>query len=142
MRQIDTVIDIDAPARQVWQVLTDFRSYRTWNPFIVDAEGEAVQGARIAITIAAGNRRVKLRPVVQVAARERELRWIGHWIVPGLLDGEHSFRLEQRRESCRLHNAERFTGLLLRRFTDELVEATRQGFIAMNRALKERAEDQ
>jgi hypothetical protein len=141
MRQIETSIDIDAPARRVWFILTDFRSYPAWNPFIIAAEGEPVAGARLKITVAPpGRKPMTFRPVVQVAARERELRWLGKLFLPGLFDGEHAFRLEQRREACRFHHAERFSGLLLDRFGDELFEATLQGFDAMNAALKARAE--
>lgn len=142
MRHIETVIDIDAPARLVWSILTDFRSYAQWNPFIIAAAGEPVQGARLKITVAPpGRKPMTFRPVIQVAARERELRWLGRFFFPGLFDGEHTFRLEQRRDACRFHHAERFSGLLLERLGEPLFEATRQGFEAMNEALKERAED-
>ncbi len=143
MRQIETYIDIDAPARLVWSILTDFPAYPAWNPFIIAAEGQPVPGARLKITIAPpGRKPMTFRPVVQIAARERELRWRGRLFLPGLFDGEHTFRLEQRREACRLHHAERFSGLLLERFGDKLFEATLAGFEAMNAALKARAEEE
>lgn len=141
MRQIETAIDIKAPARRIWSILTDFRSYPAWNPFIVAAEGEPVLGARLKVTIAPpGRRPMSFRPVIRVAARERELRWRGRLFLPGLFDGEHAFRLEQRRDFCRLHQTEKFSGILVARFGETLFEATQQGFEAMNRALKARAE--
>jgi hypothetical protein len=142
MRQIETVIDIDAPARLVWAILTDFRAYAQWNPFIIAAEGEPVQGAKLKITVAPpGRKPMTFRPVVQIAARERELRWLGHFFFRGLFDGEHMFRLEQRRDACRFHHAERFSGFLLERMGEPLFMATLEGFEAMNEALKTRAED-
>lgn len=36
------------------------------------------------------------RPTVLVAEPDRELRWRGRLLVPGLLDGEHAFVVEPR----------------------------------------------
>jgi hypothetical protein len=48
--------------------------------------------------------------------------------------------LEQQAGVCRFHHAERFSGILLPPVSKGLFEATRQGFEAMNAALKTRAE--
>ena len=141
MQLIETATDIRAPAARLWSILTDFSAYPAWNPFITTIEGDPNPGARLKITIAPpGRRPMTFRPVVLIAARERELRWLGRLFVPGLFDGEHAFRLEQRAEACRFHHSERFSGVLLRLFGDRLLTATRQGFEAMNAALKQRAE--
>lgn len=141
MRQIETAIDIHASAKVVWSILTDFKSYAAWNPFIIAAEGQPALGARLKVTIEPpGRRPMNFRPVVRVAARERELRWLGRLFLPGLFDGEHAFRLEQRRDVCRFYQTERFSGILLGRFGEPLFDATQQGFLAMNEALKARAE--
>ena len=79
-------------------------------------------------------------PTVVALAQERELRWRGRLLVPGLLDGEHAFRLEERVGGCRLRQAERFSGILVPLFGAGLPEATRRGFEAMNAVLKARAE--
>jgi hypothetical protein len=141
MQSIETVTDIRAPAARLWSILTDFPAYPAWNPFITSIEGDPQPGARLRITIAPpGRRPMTFRPVLLVAARERELRWLGRLFIPGLFDGEHAFRLEQRAEFCRFHHSERFSGLLLPLFGGSLLAATRQGFAAMNAALKQRAE--
>ena len=141
MRLIETATDIRAPAARIWSILTDFPAYPAWNPFITAAEGELRPGARLKITIAPpGHRPRTFRPVVLVAAPDRELRWLGRRLMPGLFDGEHAFGLEQRAETCQFLHAERFSGVLLPLFGEGLFEATRQGFEAMNTALKQRAE--
>jgi hypothetical protein len=141
MRLIETTVDIRATPARVWSILTAFSDYPVWNPFIVAAEGEPRPGARLKITIAPpGRRPMTFRPVVLVAVPERELRWLGRLIIPGLFDGEHDFQLERRDVPCRLHHSERFSGVLLPLFGDGLLQATRQGFEAMNVALKKRAE--
>jgi hypothetical protein len=141
MRLIETTIDIQAPATRVWSILTEFSAYPAWNPFIIAAEGEPRPGARLKITIApSGRAPMTFRPVVLVAVPERELRWRGWLLVPGLFDGEHYFQLEQRDATCRLHHCERFSGILLPLFGDTLLQTTREGFVAINAALKRRAE--
>ncbi len=42
-------VDIDAPAEQVWAVLTDFKSYPTWNPLLKKVEGNLVVGAGLQV---------------------------------------------------------------------------------------------
>jgi hypothetical protein len=141
MRLIETTIDIQAPATRVWSILTEFSAYPAWNPFIIAAEGEARPGARLKITIAPpGRAPMTFRPVVLVAVPERELRWRGRLLIPGLFDGEHYFQLEQRGATCSLRHCERFSGILLPLFGDGLLQTTREGFVAINAALKRRAE--
>ena len=51
--RIETDIDINAPASQVWgALLTDFARMPSWNPFIKSISGNLVQGARLAVHIA------------------------------------------------------------------------------------------
>jgi hypothetical protein len=141
MRLIETATNIRAPAARIWCILTDFSAYPAWNPFITAAEGELRPGARLKITIAPpGHRPMTFRPVVLVVTPDYELRWLGRLLMPGLFDGEHAFGLEQQAETCRFLHAERFSGLLLLLLGEGLFEATRQGFEAMNAALKQRAE--
>jgi hypothetical protein len=141
MQLIETSIDIEAPATRVWSILTAFSAYPVWNPFIIAAEGEPRPGTRLKITIAPpGRRPMTFRPVVILAVPEQELRWLGRLFMPGLFDGEHDFRLEEANAACRFHHSERFSGVLLPLFGDGLLKATRQGFKAMNAALKKRAE--
>ena len=82
------------------------------------------------------------RPVVLTVTPRRELRWRGRLLMPGLFDGEHAFRLELLSTAgCRLHHTEHFSGLLVGLMGGSLLDATREGFEAMNGALKRRAEE-
>ena len=82
---------------------------------------------------------MSFRPVVQRVEPERELRWLGRVLLPGLFDGEHGFVIEQRPDGCRLHHEETFNGLLVPLF-DRTLSATEQGFVGFNVALQRRAE--
>jgi len=82
-----------------------------------------------------------MRPTVQTAERPRELRWLGRLGIPGLFDGEHRFRIEGvETDSVRFVQEEHFTGLLAPLVLRFVERGTRQGFEAMNQALKARAE--
>jgi hypothetical protein len=61
-------------------------------PFVRRGEGEVKVGARLHVTIQPSARKgMSFRPTVLVADPERELRWLGRFLLPGLFDGEHSF---------------------------------------------------
>ena len=140
MRRIETAIDIAASADRVWSVLIDFAAYPDWNPFIRRLQGDAEVGARLAVTVQPpGGRALTFKPKVLAVHPGRELRWLGHFLVPGLFDGEHSFRLEPLSAGCRLHQDETFNGLLVSLLSRTL-DATARGFEAMNQALKQRVE--
>lgn len=140
-REIAAAIRIAAPAAKVWSVLTDLPAYASWNPFIVSAAGAPVVGKRLSIRAQPpGGAALRFRPVVLVAAPERELRWQGQFIFPGLFDGEHAFRIEPDTDGVRLVQTERFTGLLIPVAPASLFERIQQGFEAMNRALRQRVE--
>ena len=140
-RRIETEIDINASAAKVWAVLTDFPHMPLWNPFITAIAGEPVAGARLSVTIhPPGKSAITLRPTLLVAQPERELRWIGHFIVSGIFDGEHYFLLDPLgADRTRLTHGERFSGLLVG-FLSATLDATETGFNDMNAALKRQAE--
>ena len=134
VRQIQTSIDIVASPTRVWSILTDFRSYPTWNPFITSIDGKSQPGARLRVTITpSGRRPMTFRPVMLTVTPGRELRWRGRLLMPGLFDGEHAFQLEMLSTAgCRLHHTERFSGLMVGLMSGGLLDATREGFEAMN----------
>ena len=80
---------------------------------------------------------MRMRPTVLAATPSQELRWLGHLGIPGLFDGEHRFRIEPLgTDRVRFVQDERFTGLLAPLVLRFIARRTRQGFEAMNQALK------
>jgi hypothetical protein len=140
--ELRTEIEIQAPALAVWKVLVDFAAYRDWNPFIPHITGELRVGAKLEVLITPPeSREMTFRPKVLVLDEGRELRWLGHFLVPGLFDGEHFFRLhELTEERTRLSHGEDFTGILVRLAGRGLTNSAR-GFVYMNQALKRRVEE-
>ncbi|SNQ59168.1 SRPBCC domain-containing protein [Candidatus Methanoperedens nitratireducens] len=142
MKEVRTEIEINAPPERVWQLLTDFASFPLWNPFIRKASGEPRKGAQLEVYLQpSGAKGMTFRPKVLKAEPARELRWLGHFLIPGLFDGEHIFTIEPLGAGrVRFVQREIFTGILVPLFVRWLGKDTRRGFEEMNRALKLRAE--
>lgn len=142
MKELRSEIDIHASDERVWQLLTDFANFPQWNPFIRRVSGEAKTGARLEVYLQpSGARGTTFRPRVLKVEPKRELRWLGHLVIPGLFDGEHIFTIEPL-EANGVHfvQCELFTGLLVPLLAHGLDTDTRRGFDEMNQALKVRAE--
>lgn len=142
MTRLDTSIEIEAPAKQIWAVLTDFSSYPEWNPFVRSVEGELETGRRLHVRLEPpGLRGMTLRPKLVAVDPPRAFRWHGHLGVPGLFDGEHGFEIEPLASGrVRFRQSEEFRGVLVPLLWRMLETKTRRGFEAMNAALKRRAE--
>jgi len=135
-------IVIDAPKEAVWRVVTDVNSYSEWNPLIPSAQGEPAVGASIEMLICPpGLMRRRARVEVLALIPEREFRWLGRWGFPRILDGDHSFLVEALDAGrTRVTQTETFSGVLAGPLAAILVPRMRQGFEAMNHALKARCE--
>jgi hypothetical protein len=121
--------------------LVDLPAYREWNPFIVEAEGKVAVGERLSLRMALpGRDPMAIKPLLLVVEPERELRWKGRLVLPGLFDGEHVFVLTALENGrTRLDHWERFAGVLLPIARSMVYDATVQSFHALNTALAKRA---
>jgi hypothetical protein len=137
MREIHTEIVVDAPPSVVWEVLTDFGSYREWNPQIVEARGTARPGERVHLRVRAKGRTRSIPVTVTEATPERTLSWVGRVPVPWVFEGRHTFELEAVEGGTHLVNRERSSGLLVPFVVPTDAEAD---YETMNEALKRRAE--
>lgn len=142
MYQLETQIEIAAPIERVWSLLIDFASYSSWNPFIRSIEGRLEVGQSLKVLVQPlGSNGMRFKPTLLAVEPNRELRWKGKLFLPSLFDGEHYFQLESRSEGgLTFRQGETFSGILVPMFRRSLDGATRQGFVAMNKALKRIAE--
>jgi hypothetical protein len=84
---------------------------------------------------------MRFRPTVLAVEPKREFRWKGKLMMPGLFDGEHFFMLAPKSDTRLVfRQGEVFSGLLVPFIRRALDGATKQGFIAMNEALKRETE--
>lgn len=142
MRRIETHIDIDAPARAVWEHLIDFPSYAAehWNEYLLTLDVTMERGGRVhGITESPRLPRRELRARI-VSHTFPDLTWEAKLPIPGIVHAVHYFRLATlSAESTRLVQGEQVSGLLTPAFW-HLVEKSEPGFVLFNEALKRRAE--
>ena len=135
--QLSTSITIQASPEAVWQVLTDFEAYPSWNPFIKSVKGEVAVGNQLDVQIT----NMKFKPKVLQFEENKAFVWLGNFILPGVFDGEHHFELVDNGDgTTTLQHFENFKGILFHLVKGKLLPQTKEGFEAMNKKLKERVE--
>jgi len=139
---INTSIEIDSTPDQVWSVLTDFKNYRDWNPFVKNIEGEFLQGRTLSVCLELPDGKAMVfNPVLIKIEPTKRFIWSGKVLFSGLFDGEHCFEIEQLdKNKTVFHHSERFSGLLSKLIFKIIGQSTVAGFHAMNAALKQRVE--
>jgi hypothetical protein len=142
VKEVSSEIEINSYPESVWRILIDFGTYDQWNPFIKKIIGLPTERSKIEIYIEtpSGKKR-KYSPRITRVQEGRELRWFGKSSLPGFLNAEHIFTIDELQPECvRFVQREVFDGLLTRVFGKGLDTDIRQGFQDMNNALKRRAE--
>lgn len=140
--EIKTQIIIFAKPEKVWEVFANYEGYPNWNSFIKSIEGSVVVGEKIKVEIAPPEgKSMTFKPKVLTLIKNKELSWLGHLLFPGLFDGKHQFQLIDNGDGTTTFiQSEEFKGLLVPLFKKKLNANTRNGFIEMNKKLKELAE--
>ncbi len=140
--EIKTEIIIYAAPEKVWAILIDFDNYPMWNPFIKSIKGEVKAGNIIIARIEPpGAKGMTFKPKDLHFEKNKELKWLGHFLFPGVFDGEHKFKLiDNRNGTTTFIQSEKFKGILVPMFKNQLHNITKKGFVAMNQKLKELTE--
>lgn len=141
-KEIKTEILIHAIPEKVWSILTSFDNYPNWNPFIRSIKGEVKVGNKITARIEPPEAKaMTFKPTVLTFETNRELKWLGRLLFPGLFDGEHKFELIHNGDgTTTFRQSELFKGILVPMFTKQLDNNTKKGFEEMNKKIKELAE--
>ena len=83
---------------------------------------------------------MRFKPIVLRFDPKKEFRWKGKFLIKGLFDGEHYFILNDNNDgTTKFIQGENFSGLLIK-FMEKVLEQTKNGFVLMNKALKEQCE--
>ena len=137
-QQLHTEINIKASPDVVWNHLVNFKKYPEWNPFIKKASGSLTVGSQLAVTIQPpGKAPMDFEPVLLVVKENEELRWLGRVLLPKLFDGEHYFIInETSKGNTQLVQGETFSGILALLLWNSMEQDTKNGFEAMNKAIK------
>jgi hypothetical protein len=142
LKTIETNIVIDSTPQKVWNILTNFKEYELWNPFMTKVVGDANLGSKIEVNIKTMNGKERTYyPIITKCNTNSELRWKGKSILPGVFDGERIFILERSvDDKVSFSHKEIFSGLGVKFVGNKLDENLRDSFVRMNEALKIRAE--
>lgn len=139
-KTIETEIIINANVSQVWNVLTSFAEFPSWNPFIKEIKGDLIVGGTLHNVLVNKGKEYPFTPVITKVTKEKEFAWMGKALA-NTFNGNHYFKLETISENqTRLIHGEKFSGLLSSLLLLLIGSDTEKGFHAMNGALKERIE--
>jgi hypothetical protein len=143
MLELYAEIQIDASVERVWDVLMDFERYPEWNPFIQSISGSGEIGSKLKVKLKLeGRKPAAFKPKVLAKQPHEEFRWLGKLLLPGIFDGEHILLIREEGDGrVKFIQQEYFRGIFAASILRRIGEATQQGFEAMNKALKERAEN-
>ena len=142
MHDVHTEIEIGADQRAVWSILTDLQRFSEWNPLFRSARGRMARDEGIAMRVnAPGARGATLHGRILTCEPSHLLRWHGTLAFPGLMRVEHEFRLcEIDPRRVLLAHRSVLSGPMCWLEAERMMQCTRAGCNAMNRALKARAE--
>jgi len=138
--EVYTHIEINAPSKIVWDVLTDLDSYHLWNPFIKNIEGTLAIGEKVNVTIIpfGSNKPTTFKSlIVHSLLPEKELSWTGKVFFPFLFYGHHLFQIKPVNENSSLFiNKESLHGLIPLLYKKTILYNTTSRFNEMNIAMK------
>lgn len=104
---------IDTDIDSAWLLLSDFSSYKSWNPGLSFASVPVI-GNKTKMQLRLAGFDLTVKVVFEVIdAEQKRVQWIGG--PKGLITGQHYFQLEPIDEhSCRLIQGEKFRGVLVK----------------------------
>lgn len=149
-KEIKTEIVIKGSKEHIWEVLTDFGEYPTWNPFIRSIEGKLEEGCFECLSnlplvvriVPPGSKGMTFKPTIIELEKYTKLSWLGQFIFKGLFDGMHQFELIDNLDGTTTFiQSEIFRGFLLPFLGKKFQSNTKKGFELMNQKLKERVEE-
>lgn len=137
-RTLYTNIVIHNCVENVWKTLMQHDCYVDWSPTIKPLEPFPLVGKHLKVVLKQPNGfTITMNPVIIRKDVNKELRWRGKLLVPGLFDGEHYFILNKVDDNTtEFIQGEKFSGILVP-FMKKMIDVdTLKGFEMFNQALK------
>ncbi|WP_337186922.1 SRPBCC domain-containing protein [Phenylobacterium sp.] len=139
--RVEHRIGVQAPAEVIWEVVHDLDRWAEWNPTYPSASGVIRIGETLDLTLA-------LPDQPHQPLKPRVLEWVPneqlHWrltMMGGLIRTTRYIEIQALHEAgCIVDNGEIFGGLMGPSLGRRVRGLVRRGFMAMNEALKDRAE--
>jgi hypothetical protein len=139
MPSLYTVVEIEAPRREVWRVLLQKEQWMYWNTFLYDCDARRsfVEGQEVYLSLrrVPGEEVTEFQPRVTLVQTDVCLQWVAK--IPGFVS-QHSFELQDvGRDRTQYVHQERFTGSLTRLFLPFIRRDEHQGMRRMAMELKQ-----
>jgi len=139
--QVNTSIEILAPASVIWDILCDFERYPEWNALFSNIRGELALGATLTVELDSGWRGRRFRSKLTQLRTGNELTWERKLVFGWVFRGRHSFRIEPTTNGCLFTHTASFSGVTADVFpSGRFRKRLLRDFEAFNHGLKSRAE--
>ncbi len=139
--RIEHRVGIQAPAEVIWEALSDLKAWDQWNPLYKQASGEIHIGQTLEMTLLLPDRDPEvIHPTVLEWVPNEQLHW-KLTLIGGLMRNIRFFEIEAlSTEGCIVSNGEILGGLVGPRIGKRMGRTIYRAIVAMNEALKARAE--
>lgn len=140
-RAVEHRIGVQAPAEVVWEVVSDFESWKDWNPLHRKAEGQLKIGTILTLEQhLPGEPPRVIQPIVQDWVPYEQLHWRSSRL-GGFVTAIRYLEIESMGDTnSTFSNGELFMGLLLRFVGREERRKLKAAFTEMGEAVRDRAE--
>jgi hypothetical protein len=140
-RAVEHRIGVQAPAEIVWEVVSEFETWRHWNPLYRKAEGQMKIGTALTLEQhLPGQPPTVITPIVQDWVPYEQLHWRSTRL-GGFVTAIRYLEIENMGPSnSTFSNGELFMGLLLRFVSRDERRALKAAFTEMGEAVRDRAE--
>jgi hypothetical protein len=129
-------VELDASPEQVWQKITDFKSFPEWNPMTPAMAGDVAEGSQLKGKVQMGPVKAPFNAKITTLRPNEELRWVGG--VPGVMIADHRFIIDDLGNGKSvLRHHEQFTGISVTGITIKVANDVHARF---NAALKKQLE--
>jgi hypothetical protein len=139
-RAVEHRIGVQAPAELVWEVISDFASWETWNPVHPRIEGEMRIGTTLTTDFVTEGGTATLTPIVQDWVPYEQLHWRTKRL-KGFVTAIRYIEIDKKgEESAIFSNGELFVGPLVRFVSRAERKRLRAAFTIMGEALRDHVE--
>ncbi len=142
MRELITTLDISAPLPKVWQILTDFENWPSWNPIVNKTGGSISAESKLSVTMrgADGKDAQTYSPTIIKLEAPNYLRWRAKMMAEFLFTNDKVIELSSDGPNTKIIHKELFSGWLVPLFWGKLSHGVIPILESMNQALKQEAE--
>ncbi|CAN5183234.1 SRPBCC domain-containing protein [soil metagenome] len=140
-RAVEFRTGVKAPAELVWEVISDFSTWKDWNPVHPRMEGEMRIGTTLTVDLVLGEGQVTtIQPVVQDWVPYEQLHWRTKRL-RGFVTAIRYLEIESMGpENATFSNGELFMGPLVRWVSREERRKLRAAYTLMGEAVRDHAE--